>query len=323
VVLALDTSTTDDVDFVRGSATVTIAAEESALVWTDGTTNGLVAIIGGSAGSGGSIQTLLDGISTTQGVLLYYNGTDWVALSPGTSGHILQTGGAGANPSWVAPPSSNIQTLLDGISTTQGTILYYNGTDWVALAPGTSGHVLKTQGAGANPQWAAETGGGGGGDAWQITWRPFDNEAPGTNWAALATRNQRPLLLFDTGTQEAAIFSGVLPFSYGGGGVTVYAYFSASSATSGTIGWDVAFERTDTSGLDIDSDSFATAQTITAATVPGTSGQVLRSSVNISNGADMDSLAAGELFRLRIRRDVANDTATGDAELLCVVMVEQ
>lgn len=106
-----------------------------------------------------NIQSLLDGISTTQGVVLYYNGTDWVALSPGTSGHFLKTNGAGANPSW-ASAAADIQTLLDGISTTQGAILYYNGTDWVALGPGTSGHFLKTQGAGANPVWAADNGAG-------------------------------------------------------------------------------------------------------------------------------------------------------------------
>lgn len=39
-------------------------------------------------------------------------------------------------------------------SDAQGDILYYNGTDYVRLAPGTSGHYLQTQGAAANPQWA-------------------------------------------------------------------------------------------------------------------------------------------------------------------------
>ena len=63
----------------------------------------------------------------------------------------------------------------------------------------------------------------------------------------------------------------------------------------------------------------ASAQTITAATVPGTSGQVLVLSVAITSGANMDSLAAGEPFRLRLKRDVANDNATGNTQ---VVMVE-
>lgn len=37
----------------------------------------------------------------------------------------------------------------------QGDVLYHNGTQWVVLSPGTSGEFLQTQGAGANPQWAA------------------------------------------------------------------------------------------------------------------------------------------------------------------------
>lgn len=53
-------------------------------------------------------------------------------------------------------------TALAAIAGVQGAIIYHNGTSWVKLDPGTSGHVLKTQGAGANPQWAAESGGGGG-----------------------------------------------------------------------------------------------------------------------------------------------------------------
>ena len=55
----------------------------------------------------------------------------------------------------IIPPAANIQTLLDGISNTQGSILYRSASEWVALAPGTSGNVLSTNGAGANPSWVA------------------------------------------------------------------------------------------------------------------------------------------------------------------------
>jgi hypothetical protein len=51
--------------------------------------------------------------------------------------------------------SDSAQALLNTISATQGSILYHNGTEWVALAPGTSGRLLTTQGAGANPIWGA------------------------------------------------------------------------------------------------------------------------------------------------------------------------
>lgn len=49
-------------------------------------------------------------------------------------------------------------------SAAQGDILYYNGTAWVNLAAGTNGNYLKTQGAGANPVWAAVTASPGGSD---------------------------------------------------------------------------------------------------------------------------------------------------------------
>jgi len=62
----------------------------------------------------------------------------------------------------VAPPyiSSASQVasglfILDPGSEVQGNVLYYNGSNWVLLAPGTSGFYLQTQGASANPQWAA------------------------------------------------------------------------------------------------------------------------------------------------------------------------
>lgn len=36
-----------------------------------------------------------------------------------------------------------------------GDVMYYDGTNWVRLAAGTSGNFLKTNGAGAAPSWAA------------------------------------------------------------------------------------------------------------------------------------------------------------------------
>ena len=151
---------------------------------------------------------------------------------------------------------------------------------------------------------------------------PLQNEPPSSNYATLDYRNNRPVLDFDTTTQETAIFTDVLPRHYSGNGITVYLVWAATSATTGTIGWDVSIERTDAGTLDIDADSFASAQTVTAAAVSGTSGITSTTNVAITNGANMDSLAVGEAFRIRIRRDVANDTATGDAELLAVEIKE-
>jgi hypothetical protein len=208
----------------------------------------------------------------------------------------------------------------------------FDGTVWAELATGGggaafpdftghAGEYLRVNATEDDVEWAAPSGGSVW--AWHLEWSPIDNEPPTANYATLDTRNSRPVLDFDTTTQEAAIFTGIMPSDYAGGGVTISLWCALSTATSGTVGWDVAFERTQVATDDIDSDSFATAQTVTAVTVPGTSGHVLKMTINVSDGANMDSIAAGELFRLRVRRDVTNDTAAGDAELLRVAMVEQ
>jgi hypothetical protein len=66
----------------------------------------------------------------------------------------------------VSATSGSLNDLSDVVITTgaQGDILYNNGTNWVNLAPGTSGKFLKTQGAGANPMWDTATAAAGGGD---------------------------------------------------------------------------------------------------------------------------------------------------------------
>lgn len=158
-------------------------------------------------------------------------------------------------------------------------------------------------------------------DATLARFLPQANEPPASNFATADLRNGHPVLDFDDTTQEAAIFSSILPRSYKGAGVTVYVHATLTSATSGTLGWDVALERIGAAQQDIDADGFASAKTITAATVPGTSGHVLVGSVAFSDGAEMDSIAAGEGYRIRIRRDVASDNAAGDAELRFVEVV--
>jgi hypothetical protein len=65
-------------------------------------------------------------------------------------------------PAEFIPMNEITQALLDDISATQGSILYRSASGWVALPPGTAGHFLKTNGAAANPEWAAASGGGGG-----------------------------------------------------------------------------------------------------------------------------------------------------------------
>lgn len=152
---------------------------------------------------------------------------------------------------------------------------------------------------------------------------PLGNQPPSSNFATFNTRNGHAVLEFDTTTQETAIFAGKMPRHYGAGGITAYLSWMAATAVTGTIGWGVTFERDADGGDDMDADSFATEQIATAATVPGTSGVIKVTSVAIAAGAaGTDSIAAGDDFRVRVRRDVASDSAAGDAQLLSVELKE-
>jgi hypothetical protein len=155
-----------------------------------------------------------------------------------------------------------------------------------------------------------------------VVFTPNGAEFPASDYATLDTRNNHPCLDFDTTTAETAYWTAVMPQSYSDTtGVTVYVHWAATSATSGTIGWLIAFER-DADGSSVTSDDFASNQTITAATVPGTAGILDVTSVAITKGANMDSVVAGDMFRLQIQRDVSNDTASGDAEVYAVEIRE-
>lgn len=152
---------------------------------------------------------------------------------------------------------------------------------------------------------------------------PQDNEPPAANFATLDTRNGHPVLDFDAATDEDAIFSCVLPRNYAGGGLTVYLHWAATSATSGDVVWNVAFERIGEGSQDIDSDGFASAQAATA-TASATSGNVDIQAITFTDGAQIDSIAVGEAFRIKVTRDANNgsDTMTGDAELVGVEIKE-
>lgn len=153
---------------------------------------------------------------------------------------------------------------------------------------------------------------------------PAHNEPPSANFATLDLRNGHLVLDFDASTDESAIFRGILPRNYSGAtGVTVYIHWRATSATSGTVRWATAFEAI--AGQDIDSDGFATANT-TGGTANGTSGVETSTSIAHTDGSQMDSVAAGGEFRLKVTRDAdgtsGTDDMTGDAEISSIEIKE-
>ena len=142
-----------------------------------------------------------------------------------------------------------------------------------------------------------------------------------TSGAEPDVRNQHLVLDFDDSTDEHAVFEFVMPRNYAATtGVTVSIFWAATSATSGDVVWNSAFERMNT---DTDSDSYATANAVTD-TTNGTAGIIETATIAHTDGAQIDSIAVAEAGRLKISRDAnnASDTMTGDAELFRVEIKE-
>lgn len=150
---------------------------------------------------------------------------------------------------------------------------------------------------------------------------PYHNEPPAANYATLDTRNQHPVLDFDDGTDEEAVFTAFMPRCYDGGGVTITLVWTAT-AVAGNVVWNTALERMN-AGFDVDGDSFAAVQAVTDG-APGGAGELQYAEIAHTDGAQMDNVAAGEMCRLKVRRDADNgsDTLVGDAELLGVEIRE-
>lgn len=157
-----------------------------------------------------------------------------------------------------------------------------------------------------------------------LEYRPQGNEPPIADFATPDTRNTTsPHPLLDFALTEIGIFSGVMPRHYGGGGVTIYLHYAMSSAEANYIVLETSFERIGDQQQNIDNDSFASAQATGDITVPGTSGLVDIVATTHTDGAQMDNVAVGEGFRLRVKRVAASGTdASGDLELRFVEVKE-
>ena len=148
---------------------------------------------------------------------------------------------------------------------------------------------------------------------------PANADLPSSNFATFDIRNAIRILDFDDTTDESVEFSGFMPRHYDGGGITVTVGWMATSATSGTISLDVAFKSISDDSDDVDTKAFAAANNANP-TAPNVSGEVDYVEITFTDGADMDSIAAGEYFRMQISRDADSTTSTdnmsGDMELV-------
>lgn len=155
-----------------------------------------------------------------------------------------------------------------------------------------------------------------------FVFNPMSYEPPASGYATPDNRNGVPCLRFDDTTQECALFSAIMPNNYGSGTLSIYVHHASASGTSGTIGWVVDFQRVGMRILDVDAENWGPSQIVQAATVSPTGGQLDIVSTTMVNGTGISNTSIGELFRFRIKRDVANDTCVNDAELYAIEIRE-
>lgn len=132
-----------------------------------------------------------------------------------------------------------------------------------------------------------------------------------------------PYLAFDSATDESADFLGIMPRAYAGGGLTLTLHW-ASGVTSGATVWNAAFRALPDDAEDINTTAHSYAFNAVTATTATVAGEVDYAAITFTDGADMDSVAAGESFVLRITRDADNgsDGMAGDAYLIAVEIKE-
>ena len=213
--------------------------------------------------------------------------------------------------------SSDLEDALEFVTLSGYADTLLELSDTPVTYSGASGQSLVVNDEEDGVEFITISGGGGGEVSTLLIFTALHAELPASDYATFDTRNLHAVLDFDDTTDESAIFSAILPRSYAEGGLKVWIYFCMETAIEDTVIWNVAFERIG-EVLDIDGDSFAAAQSSGSITVPGTCGLVEMSSISFTDGAQMDSLEAGEGFRMMITRDATTDTAADDAEILYV-----
>ncbi len=141
------------IDNIMGNAEGSILYR-GAGIWTTllpGTANQFLQTHGAGATPqwSNAVTSVATGTGLTGGTI---NTTGTISLSPiGDSTFLGNVSGSST-----APTATTISNFIDhAISSTQGVILYRGASNWSALAVGTSGQVLQTQGASADPQWSS------------------------------------------------------------------------------------------------------------------------------------------------------------------------
>lgn len=159
----------------------------------------------------------------------------------------------------------------------------------------------------------------------EITLTPDAFVPPSSNHADRGVIQDRAYMAFDAATVESMISKAVqVPAAYAGGTVKADILYAMATATSGNVDFEVSVEAL-TPADAVDTDSASSFDTANAAneTVPGTAGYLSKLTITLAN---KDSMAAGDMIRIKIERDAddeTNDTAAGDCRVYGVTLREE
>lgn len=248
-----------------------------------------------------TISQILDWISSTQGAILYRGASAWAALGPGTSGQLLSTNGAAANPSWIT--ASGTGTVTSVAVSASGTGISVSGSPITTAGTITlSISALQTLWVPAAAMRPSQTGG----------CAALALVATGSNLPDISS------LDFDQSTAEYAQFTIRFPKGWNEGTITAVFHWTANSTSTNSVIWGiqgVALSDNDAIGT-----AFGTAQTVTDAN--GSSAYTERVTSATSAITIAGSPAVGDRCVFRVYRDAAagGDTLAADALLLGVAL---
>jgi len=266
----------------------------------------------------------------------------------GGAGHVLKQTSAGGAVSVAALVATDLPThnhvasnitsgtlalsiggLAADISTTGGAVHFLKQTSAGAAVSvaavaatdiGTSGTPSTSTFLRGDMTWGTPASGGGTKTYGRFT--PLDNQPPTSAYATLDTRTSGVAVLdYDQAALESAIFVGCLPeAAVTTSGLKVRLAWTADTVTNtDAVVWAIQWQKIDTA-TDLDADAFSNTVTATAA-ASGTAGVPVITEITITGTANLDSIVAGDFYRIKISRDGTNasDTLTNDA---CLVAVE-
>ena len=158
---------------------------------------------------------------------------------------------------------------------------------------------------------------------------PTDNVPPASAFATLdtfaAATGLRSVLDFDgQAADETAIFSGVWPSNYAGGGVDVIIHYSLDGTDAQDVQFEVSVEVVqDDDDQDAGGQDFGAATDITDTPATNTANYSNITAAGAISHANCGSPAVGDGMRLKVTRDYDHAANTDDVQLHAVHVKEQ